>query len=89
MVFLNEELFKKIPLPINDYEDNQFAMRNCTPHVSKNRLRQVEKKQFKSADYVEKGYIKINYIPTAEQIADLLTKPLPENTFTKLRDQLV
>jgi hypothetical protein len=35
-----------------------------------------------------KGDIEISYINTKEQLADIFTKPLDEQTFTKLRHEL-
>jgi hypothetical protein len=36
----------------------------------------------------QKGDIKIAYINTKEQLADIFTKPLDEQTFNKLRHEL-
>ena len=30
------------------------------------------------------GTIELHFVPTEQQLADILTKPLPEVTFTKL-----
>ena len=38
--------------------------------------------------YVQKGDIEISYINTKDQLADIFTKPLDEQTFTKLRHEL-
>jgi hypothetical protein len=37
---------------------------------------------------IQKGDIEIAYINTKEQLADIFTKPLDEQTFTKLRHEL-
>jgi hypothetical protein len=39
-------------------------------------------------DHQQKGDIEIAYINTKEQLADIFTKPLDEQTFTKLRHEL-
>jgi hypothetical protein len=39
-------------------------------------------------DHQQKGNIKIAYINTKDQLADIFTKPLDEKTFTKLRNEL-
>jgi transcription initiation factor IIE alpha subunit len=39
-------------------------------------------------DHQQKGDIKIAYINTKEQLADIFTKPLDEQTFNKLRHEL-
>ena len=38
---------------------------------------------------MEKGEIKIHYLPTSDMIADVLTKPLQGELFRKLRDKLL
>ena len=37
-------------------------------------------------DHVAKGNVKIEYLPTKSQIADMFTKTLPKPQFIKLRD---
>ena len=39
-------------------------------------------------DMVQKGAIKLKYVPTEEQVADLLTKPLAHVKFEYFRDKL-
>jgi hypothetical protein len=39
-------------------------------------------------DHQQKGDIEIAYINTKEQLADIFTKPLDEQTFNKLRHEL-
>jgi hypothetical protein len=38
---------------------------------------------------VKKGTISIYYTRTEDQIADILTKPLPEASFTKFREKIM
>ena len=39
-------------------------------------------------DMVEKGTIRLQYVPTEEQIADIFTKPLTAVKFVYFRDKL-
>ena len=39
-------------------------------------------------DMVQKGAIKLKYVPTEEQVADVLTKPLARVKFEYFRDKL-
>lgn len=89
IIRLNEELLKQLPLPITIHEDNKSTIHNCTPHVSKNRLKHVARKEFQAAENVEKGYITLHKVSSAEQLADILTKPLADTRYKTLRDQIM
>ena len=39
-------------------------------------------------DMVHKGAVKLKYVPTEEQVADVLTKPLARVKFEYFRDKL-
>ena len=39
-------------------------------------------------DMVQKGVVKLKYVPTEEQVADVLTKPLARVKFEYFRDKL-
>jgi hypothetical protein len=39
-------------------------------------------------DIVEKGNIDLIHVPTVKQLADILTKPLDQDTFARLRGEL-
>jgi hypothetical protein len=39
-------------------------------------------------DYVEKGKVKLSFVPTENQLADIFTKPLDSARFTLLRGEL-
>ena len=39
-------------------------------------------------DMVHKGAVKLKYVPTEEQVADVLTKPLSRVKFEYFRDKL-
>ena len=40
-------------------------------------------------EVLKRGLFQIKYVPTAENIADIFTKPLPAPRFRTLRDELV
>ena len=40
-------------------------------------------------EVLKQGLLKIKYVPTAANIADIFTKPLPSPRFRLLRDELV
>lgn len=53
------------------------------------RTRHVSIRYFFIKDRVTSGDLKLEYLPTAEMIADILTKPLQGETFRILRDALL
>lgn len=58
-------------------------------HSSSERSRHINIRYFFVKDRVDQGDIKIEYRPTGEMLADVLTKPLQGTLFVKLRDELL
>jgi hypothetical protein len=56
---------------------------------SARRLKHLNTKVFFLKDYVEEKQLVVNHVPTEFMIADMLTKPLPAQQFTVLRDKLL
>jgi len=50
--------------------------------------RHIEIEYHHLVDYVQKGIVKLPYIPTDEQVADILMKALIEGKFVFFRDKL-
>ena len=40
-------------------------------------------------DYVKKGMVKLKYVPSEDNLADILTKPMKKTSFRRLRDRLM
>ena len=40
-------------------------------------------------DYVQKGLVKLKYVPSERNLADILTKPMKKVGFRRLRDRLL
>ena len=57
--------------------DNQGAIALATDRRSCNRSRHVDRRYFKVRELVALGEISVQYIASADNPADLLTKPLP------------
>ena len=53
------------------------------------RSRHINIRYFFVKDRVEQGDVKIEYMPTGDMIADVLTKPLQRSLFARLRDLLL
>ena len=52
---------------------------------SHKRRRHIDIKHHLIREQVERGILHILWVPTAEQQADILTKPLPSSSFSHLR----
>ena len=72
------------------YEDNMSTI-NMVKNGKSNseRTRHIAIRFYFVADRVQQKEIKIQYMQTANMLADILTKPLQGKLFTRLRDQLL
>lgn len=73
--------------PIVIYEDNRGCIGIAKNSDSK-RSKHIDVKYHFIRDYISKGIIKVEEIPTDLQVADMFTKALPTCKFTKFRDEL-
>ena len=72
------------------YQDNMSTIALAEKGRSTaERTRHINIRYFFVKDRVEAGEIKIEYCPTKDMLADVLTKPLQGNNFCELRDQLL
>ena len=71
--------------PIDDNiiirEDNEGAIKMATNCFSNRRTRHVDVKHHIVRDAVERGIVRIHYVKSGEQHADVLTEALNINTF--------
>ena len=70
------------------HEDNQSTIKMATSEKFTPRTKHIALKYHHFRSHVKKGHIEINYCPTEDQKADLLTKPLSDNIFFRLRYML-
>ena len=68
--------------------DNGSAVKIATNPVQHSRTKHIDIRHDFLRDHVNKGDIKIDGIVTDDQLADIFTKPLDENRFCKLRNEL-
>jgi hypothetical protein len=68
--------------------DNESAIRMEDNPVEHSHTKHIAIRYHFLRDHQQKGDIEIAYINTKEQLADIFTKPLDEQTFTKLRHEL-
>ena len=70
------------------YCDNTSAINLSKNPVHHSRTKHIDIRHHFLRDYVLKGDISLEFITTDKQIADILTKPLKEDTFVNLRREL-
>ena len=68
--------------------DNSSAIDISRNPVLHSRTKHIEVRHHFLRDNVSKGLIKLLFIPTENQIADIFTKPLGEERFCVLRRKL-
>lgn len=78
---LLKELKMNIELPIPIYSDNQGAIKLSKNPMFHNRTKHIDMCYHFIRDYQEKGYLIVHYVPTKQQPADFLTKPLDTRNF--------
>ncbi len=71
------------------FEDNNGALTLATIPRMTPRSKHYGTKYHFFRQHVQSGELKINKIATKEQLADIMTKGLPRETFTYLRDKLM
>jgi hypothetical protein len=68
--------------------DNQSCIKLSENPVCHDRSKHIEIKYHYIREMVQKGAVKLQYVPTDEQVADVLTKPLSRVKFEYFRDKL-
>ena len=68
--------------------DNQNYIKLSENHVFHDRSKHIEIRYHFIWDCVQKGSVKLQYVPTGEQIAEILTKPLVKGKFVYFKDKL-
>ncbi len=92
LISLLKELHKSIPLKVNPpnfvckvHEDNQSCILMASLHKFSPWTKHIALKYHHFCQHVKSGLIIISYYQTTEQKADMLTKPLIDDFFFKLR----
>ena len=68
--------------------DNISTINLTKNPVHHSRTKHIEVKHHFIRDHVAKGDIVLNYVESKSNLADIFTKPLPENEFSHLRREL-
>jgi hypothetical protein len=69
--------------------DNSGANEMADHKTDHGRTKHIDLRHFFVREHVARQTIKMVYVPTNENLADLLTKPVNQQTFMKFRDQLL
>ena len=88
MLQLAAEMHINIPRPLPLFEDNQACITFAEGTKYHSRAKHIDMRYFFVKERVEDGTFKMVYCPTDKMLADMLTKPLPPDTFVKLRDAM-
>jgi hypothetical protein len=70
------------------YCDNQSCIKLSENPVFHNRSKHIEIRYHFIRDRIQKGAVKLQYVSTDEQVADILTKPLVKEKFVFFGDKL-
>ena len=96
LITLMKELHKIFPVHITQptfhckvHEDNQSCIKMANSEKFTPRTKHIALKYHHFRSYVKKGEIEIEYCCTEDQKADLLTKPLSDALFFRLRYMLI
>ncbi|GJR06354.1 retrovirus-related pol polyprotein from transposon TNT 1-94 [Tanacetum coccineum] len=76
--------FNKIPL----YCDNKSAIALCCNNVQHSRAKHIDVRYHFIKEQVENGIVKLYFVRTEYQLADIFTKPLPGERFNFLIEKL-
>jgi hypothetical protein len=68
--------------------DNNSTVTLAKDPIASDRTKHIEVRHRKVQELVESKEVEVKWIPTEEQTADILTKPLARPTFIKLKKQL-
>jgi hypothetical protein len=96
LMTLMKELHTIFPVHINKpnfffkvHKDYQSTIRMATSDKFTLRTKHIALNYHHFCSHVKNGHIEISYCPTEDQKADLLTKPLADSAFFRLRHMLI
>lgn len=85
---LGEIQIQDMQQPTTIHGDNQGSLNLAHNPVYHGRTKHIEVRHHFIREKILSGEVNLEYVPTTEQLADILTKALGRTSFVKLRDQL-
>ena len=79
----------KFTTPTIIYVDNQSAIKISENDAEHDRTKHIDIRHYFIRELINNGEIKLEWISTSEQLADIFTKPLPGSIFTNLRNKIM
>jgi len=86
---LLEELKLPVKRPIELLCDNRAAISISSNDVNHSRTKHIDIRHHYIRDMIKKEYVKVSWIDTNKQLADILTKSLNKNQFNKFKTELM
>jgi hypothetical protein len=74
------------PVPI--YGDNQSTLKQLKHPIATTRSKHIDVVYHSARERAERGEVVFSYVSTADNVADIFTKPLPDFKFIKCRESL-
>ena len=84
-----KELGIEVETPIHFQEYNETAIKLGQNNMASRRSKHIDLRHHVIRYHNEKGTILLSYCATSEMIADMLTKCLPREPFTRLRNAVM
>ena len=85
---LLDEIECRVEAPTILYVDNLSAIRIIKNPEYHKRTKHIDTRYHFIRERVEKGEVSVYHIPSEQQRADILTKPVPRDNFERLRESL-
>ena len=75
--------------PIDLYVDNKGAIDLSHDYMANDRTKHIARRHFKVRELVQEAAIRVKYVASSDNVADIFTKPLDKTLFLKLRAKLL
>ena len=86
---LLHDLGQIIDLPTDMYVDNTGVIDLSKDYVANERTKHIERRHFKVRELVQDAAIRVKYVASRLNIADIFTKALDKKQFLELRKKLM